>query len=123
MPLGISVLGRRRKVSTREPGDLPSAVVTREGVGRGVQTLASPGCAGTGVSLVRCDVPLTSHRGRTMPFILKAERRRSRWLATGFLMPVLSLGISAAKSQQASPEQLPPIQVSPPVNDTRTRAN
>ena len=42
VPLGISVLGRRRKVSTREPGDLPSAVVTREDVGRGVQTLASP---------------------------------------------------------------------------------
>jgi iron complex outermembrane recepter protein len=56
-----------------------------------------------------------------MPFILKAARRRSRWLATGFL-PVLSLGISAAKAQQASPEQLPPIQVSPPVDDTRTRA-
>ena len=30
------------KVTTREPGDLPSAVVTREDVGRGVQTLASP---------------------------------------------------------------------------------
>src|ERR1700758_2973568 len=25
MPLGISVLGRRRRVRTREPGDLPSA--------------------------------------------------------------------------------------------------
>src|SRR5579864_4653686 len=59
MPLGISVLGRRRKVSTREPGDLPSAVVTREDVGRGVQTLASPGCEGTMVGLVRCDVPLS----------------------------------------------------------------
>jgi hypothetical protein len=42
MPLGYSALGRRRKVSTREPGDLPSTVVTREDVGRGVQTLASP---------------------------------------------------------------------------------
>jgi hypothetical protein len=29
-------------VTTREPGDLPSAVVTREDVGRGVQALASP---------------------------------------------------------------------------------
>ncbi|SHG06551.1 iron complex outermembrane recepter protein [Bradyrhizobium erythrophlei] len=57
-----------------------------------------------------------------MPFILKAARRRSRWLASSFLMPVLSLGISAAKGQQASPEQLPPIQVSPPVDETRTRA-
>lgn len=37
-PLGISVPGRRCKVLTREPGDLPSAVVTREDVGRGVQT-------------------------------------------------------------------------------------
>jgi hypothetical protein len=26
----VSVLGRRRKVTTRKPGDLPSAVVTRE---------------------------------------------------------------------------------------------
>src|SRR3954471_17353955 len=32
------------KVSTREPGDLPSAVVTREGVSRGVQTSASQEC-------------------------------------------------------------------------------
>ena len=30
-------------VTTREPGDLPSAVVTREDVGRGVQALASLG--------------------------------------------------------------------------------
>jgi hypothetical protein len=30
------------EVTTREPGDLPSAVVTRENVGRGVQTSASP---------------------------------------------------------------------------------
>ncbi|VTZ51682.1 hypothetical protein MPC4_470006 [Methylocella tundrae] len=28
--------GRRRKAETREPGDLPSAVVTREHIGRGV---------------------------------------------------------------------------------------
>src|SRR6266576_5251266 len=41
----ISVLGRRRTVTTREPGDLPSAVVTREDVGRGVQTFASLRCA------------------------------------------------------------------------------
>jgi hypothetical protein len=38
MPLGSRVPGRRRKVVTREPGDLPSAVVTREHVGRGVLT-------------------------------------------------------------------------------------
>jgi len=29
-PLGFWVLGRRRNVKTREPGDLPSAVVIRE---------------------------------------------------------------------------------------------
>jgi hypothetical protein len=28
--------GRRRKARTREPGDLPSAVVVREHIGRGV---------------------------------------------------------------------------------------
>jgi len=38
VPLGSRVPGRRRKVVTREPGDLPSAVVTREHVGRGVLT-------------------------------------------------------------------------------------
>ena len=38
---GHWVLGPREgdeAVTTREPGDLPSAVVTREDVGRGVQT-------------------------------------------------------------------------------------
>src|SRR5882762_10162472 len=64
MPLGISVLGRRRKVTTRKPGDLPSAVVTREDVGRGVQALASPELLSAAWwDLVRCDVPLTSYRG------------------------------------------------------------
>src|SRR5258707_9630864 len=64
MPLGISVLGRRRRVSTRKPGDLPSAVVTREDVGRGVQALASPELlSAPWWDLVRCDVPLTSYRG------------------------------------------------------------
>src|ERR1700722_302640 len=46
MPLGISAPGRRRKVSIREPGDLPSAVITREHVGRGVQTLRHAANAG-----------------------------------------------------------------------------
>src|SRR5882724_10852118 len=64
MPLGISVMGRRRKVTTRKPGDLPSAVVTREDVGRGVQALASPELlSAPWWDLVRCDVPLTSYRG------------------------------------------------------------
>ncbi|MCW2217225.1 hypothetical protein M2232_000757 [Bradyrhizobium japonicum] len=63
-PLGISVPGRRCKVLTREPGDLPSAVVTREDVGRGVQTFGFIGrLKGRRWDLVRCDVPLTSYRG------------------------------------------------------------
>ena len=33
---GAHALGRRSKAATREPGDLPPAVVTRERVGRGV---------------------------------------------------------------------------------------
>ena len=39
---GTSAPGRRRKVVTRKPGDLPSAVVTREHVGRGVLAVAEP---------------------------------------------------------------------------------
>ena len=42
------VPGRRRKVTTREPGDLPSIVVTRGDAGRGVQALASPTCESRG---------------------------------------------------------------------------
>ena len=48
--------------------------------------------------------------------IKAATRRRTCLLASTFLVPVLSLGISAAKAQQASPDQLPPIEVSPPVD-------
>jgi hypothetical protein len=58
-PLGSRVLGRRQQAVTREPGDLPSVVVTREHVGRGVLAVAEPlvrldrrGC------FVRGDVPL-----------------------------------------------------------------
>src|ERR1019366_336411 len=51
-----------------------------------------------------------------------AQRRRTCWLASSFLVPVLCLGISAAKAQQASADQLPPIEVNPPVDETRTRA-
>ena len=50
------------------------------------------------------------------------QRRRTCLLASTFLLPVLSLGISAAKAQQAPADQLPPIEVSPPVDETRTRA-
>jgi iron complex outermembrane receptor protein len=51
-----------------------------------------------------------------------AKRRRSCLLASTFLLPVLSLGISTARAQQAPADQLPPIEVSPPVDETRTRA-
>jgi iron complex outermembrane receptor protein len=54
--------------------------------------------------------------------IKAAQRRRTCLIASSFLVPVLSLGISAAKAQQASPDQLPPIEISPPVDQTRTRA-
>jgi iron complex outermembrane receptor protein len=51
-----------------------------------------------------------------------ASRRRTCLLASTFLVPVFSLGISAAKAQQAPSDTLPPIVVSSPVDDTRTRA-
>src|SRR5580693_3116160 len=54
--------------------------------------------------------------------ILAATRRCTFLLASSFLVPVLSLGISAARAQQASPDQLPPIEVSPPGDESRTRA-
>src|ERR1700737_2233604 len=54
--------------------------------------------------------------------IKAAKRRRICLLASTFLVPVLSLGISAARAQQASPDQLPPIEVSPPSDANRTRA-
>src|SRR5665213_3427380 len=47
-----------------------------------------------------------------------ATRRRTHLLAPSFLV---SLDISPAKAQQA-PDQLPPIEVSPPFDETRTRA-
>jgi hypothetical protein len=60
MPLGTRIPGRRWRVGTRESGDLPSAVVTREHVGRGALTGAEPvRFVGWG-DLVRGDVPPTS---------------------------------------------------------------
>src|SRR4029078_12813831 len=86
MPLGISVLGRRRGVTTRKPGDLPSAVVTREDVGRGVQALASPELfTAHWWDLVRCDVPLTSYRGRNHVF--HHHRRRASPSINGVKFP------------------------------------
>ena len=55
--------------------------------------------------------------------IIAVQRRRSCLLASTFLMPVLSLGISAANAQQtASSNPLPPIEISPPGDQNRTRA-
>src|SRR5260370_32435195 len=51
-----------------------------------------------------------------------AQRRRTCLLALSFLVHVLSVGISAAKAQQVSSDQLPPIEVSPPGVENRTRA-
>ena len=58
-----------------------------------------------------------------MSCIIIAARRRHLLLASSFLAPLLSLGISEAYAQQtASTEQLPPIEVSPPGDQNRTRA-
>jgi iron complex outermembrane receptor protein len=54
--------------------------------------------------------------------ITAAQRRRTYLFASTFLLPVLMLGISAAKAEQTSPDQLPPIEVSPPGDANRTRA-
>jgi iron complex outermembrane recepter protein len=51
-----------------------------------------------------------------------AQRRHTYLLASSFLVPVLWLGISAARAQHASPDQLPPIEVNPPGDENRTRA-
>ena len=47
--------------------------------------------------------------------ITAAKRRRTYLLASSFLVPIISLGISAAHAQQsASSDQLPAIEVNPP---------
>jgi vitamin B12 transporter len=54
--------------------------------------------------------------------ITAAKRRRTCLLASSFLIPVVSLGISAANAQQsASPDLLPSIEVNPPPEPRRTR--
>jgi iron complex outermembrane receptor protein len=58
-----------------------------------------------------------------MSLAITAERRRRFLLASSFLAPLLSLGISVAQAQQtASTDQLPPIEVNPPGDQNRTRA-
>jgi iron complex outermembrane recepter protein len=55
--------------------------------------------------------------------ITAAKRRRTCLLASSFLMPVLSLNISAAGAQQVgSSNPLPPIEVISPGDENRTRA-
>jgi iron complex outermembrane receptor protein len=52
-----------------------------------------------------------------------ARQRRQLLLASSFLVPLLFLANSGARAQQtASADQLPPIEVSPPVDQNRTRA-
>jgi iron complex outermembrane recepter protein len=51
-----------------------------------------------------------------------APRRRRFLLASSLLVPVLTFGVPAAEAQQAAPDQLPPIDVNSPVDQTRTRA-
>lgn len=54
---------------------------------------------------------------------ITAARRRHLWLASSFLVPLLYLGNSGAQAQQtASADRLPPIEISPPVDQNRTRA-
>ena len=49
-----------------------------------------------------------------MVSIIRAGRRRSLWLASTVLIPLSSLAIPAAHAQQpASPDLLPPVDVSP----------
>lgn len=51
-----------------------------------------------------------------------ATRQRRFWLASSFLAPIVSLGISSAQAQQAVAESLPPIEVTSPTDSNRTRA-
>ena len=55
--------------------------------------------------------------------ITAATRRRLLWLASSFLVPLLVLAPSGAHAQQtAAADQLPPIEVSSPGDQNRTRA-
>src|SRR5438445_2801246 len=51
-----------------------------------------------------------------------APPQRRFWLTSSFLVPIVSLGISAAQAQQTPPEQLPPIEITSPTDPNRTRA-
>ena len=55
-------------------------------------------------------------------FSTPATRQRRFWLASSFLIPIVSLSISGAQAQQVPAEQLPPIEVTSPTDPNRTRA-
>src|SRR5918999_5509810 len=57
-----------------------------------------------------------------MSFANTATRRRRFWLASSFLVPIVSLGISGAQARQTAAEPLPPIEVISPTDPNRTRA-
>src|ERR1700730_2441457 len=55
------------------------------------------------------------------PIATAVQRRRTCLYASSFLVPVLSLGISAVNAQQpASPNLLPSIEVEAPADKSRT---
>src|SRR6266702_7893581 len=51
-----------------------------------------------------------------------ARRRRRFLLASSFMVPIVSFGISGAQAQQPPSEQLPPVEISAPTDQNRTRA-
>jgi hypothetical protein len=82
---GISVPGRRRQVTTRKSGDLPSAVVTREHVGRGVLAVDEP------------IVPRLWTCGETS-FAVTCHRRATRGVSSCVSEPPLRGAATAASS-------------------------
>ena len=57
-----------------------------------------------------------------MSSTIAAARRRRFWLASSFVIPIVSLGISGAQAQQPPADRLPPIEVTSPTDANRTRA-
>ena len=70
MPLGLRPREGDEQAMTREPGDLPSAVVTREHVGRGALTEANRASCDARGDWLRGDVPqpLTAEVSRVLSF-------------------------------------------------------
>jgi iron complex outermembrane receptor protein len=56
-----------------------------------------------------------------MPSVSLAARRRAFLLASGLIAPILCFGTAAAQAQQAPSEELPPIEVTKPGDQNRTR--